>query len=66
MSDANIMRCPHCHHVGEFLWVGYGRDWVVCGQCQRRLHWEEVQIRWLVDDEELWIPGGSQVSGAYH
>ncbi len=67
MSDQkNVMRCPHCSHVGQCVWVGYGRDWVMCELCQRRILWEEVETRWLVDDEEIWIPGGAEFAGAYH
>jgi hypothetical protein len=65
MCKENTMRCPHCHNVGACVWVGFGKDWVLCQFCQRRIRWTEVQARYLVSDEDAWSPG-PQKAGAYH
>lgn len=63
----NVMRCPHCRHVGKCVWCGYGnKHSVVCERCQRRIRWEEVETTWLLDDDDPWILSAMQVSGAYH
>lgn len=66
MKEENVMRCPHCREVGKCVWTGYGRNWLICENCQRRIGWEELQIGWLLDDEDLWVPGGERTAGGYH
>jgi hypothetical protein len=53
MCKETAMRCPHCHNVGVCVWPGYGRDWVICPYCQRRVRWTEVQAKYLVEDEDV-------------
>jgi hypothetical protein len=68
MCKENIMRCPHCHGVGPCVWVGFGKDWVLCQHCQRRVCWSELELADLVDDgdeEEVWVPG-PQKQAAVH
>ncbi len=48
------MKCPHCDRIGKCVWVGFGKDWVVCQYCQRRSRWLEVQRNWLVTRQEAW------------
>jgi hypothetical protein len=65
MEREQIMRCPHCHNVGACVWVGFGKDWVICQFCQRRVRWTEVQAKYLVDDKDDWMRGPQKVV-AYH
>ncbi|NIR43725.1 MAG: hypothetical protein GWN99_07165 [Gemmatimonadetes bacterium] len=65
MCEEKIMRCPHCHNVGPWVWVGFGKDWVLCQFCQRRIRWAEVMAEHLVGESEHWTPA-SQKTGAYH
>jgi hypothetical protein len=64
MCKEKDMRCPHCRNVGACVWVGYGKDWVICQFCQRRIRWTEVQAKYLVEDGDSWQP--SQKAAAYH
>lgn len=48
MERDESMRCPHCSNVGPCIWVGYGRDWVICSHCQRRVRWSEARLSDLV------------------
>jgi hypothetical protein len=66
MEREHIMRCPHCHNVGACVWVGFGKDWVICQFCQRRVRWTEVQAKYLIDDDdEDWMRGPQKVV-SYH
>jgi hypothetical protein len=65
MSRTKLMRCPHCRNVGECVWVGFGRDWVLCQHCQRRVRWSEVMSKYLVSSEEEWKSSREKVA-AYH
>jgi hypothetical protein len=51
--------------VGACVWVGFGKDWVLCQFCQRRIRWTEVQAKYLVSEEEIWSPR-PQKAQAYH
>ena len=67
MRDQKMMRCPHCDHVGECIWFGFGGDWVLCQHCQRQLRWVEVRRRWLVDAAEAWTRTADLVlEGSYN
>jgi hypothetical protein len=59
------MRCPHCHNVARCVWVGYGKDWVLCRHCQRRVRWLEVETKYLLRDENV-LGEGSHTEAAYH
>ena len=64
MCKEQIMHCPHCNNVGPCVWVGFGKDWVLCQFCQRRVRWVEVKAKHLVaDDKES---TSSQKAAAYH
>ncbi|UCF19164.1 MAG: hypothetical protein JSU87_14745 [Gemmatimonadota bacterium] len=65
MCHQTAMCCPHCHNVGVCVWPGYGKDWVICPRCQRRVRWTEVQAKYLVEDNEVGIPGTPKVP-AFH
>jgi hypothetical protein len=65
MSKTKFMRCPHCHKIGECVWVGFGRDWILCQHCQRRVRWSEVQAKYLVQSREEWAPNAQKLA-AYH
>ena len=64
-EEKSLMRCPHCGNVGPCVWVGFGKDWVLCQYCQRRVRWSEVQANYLVSEEDDWMPTPPKV-GAYH
>ncbi len=51
MTQDRLMFCPHCHNVSDCVWPGFGRDWVLCHHCQRRVRWTEVETRYLLRDE---------------
>ncbi len=65
-KEENVVRCPHCREVGQAVWTGYGRNWVVCERCQRRIRWEEIEMGWLLEDDDFWVPGVTQPAGAYN
>ncbi|MGD8869851.1 MAG: hypothetical protein PVI01_19680 [Gemmatimonadales bacterium] len=65
MPGTKLMRCPHCRNVGECVWVGFGKDWVLCEHCQRRVRWSEVMSKYLVSSEEEWKSSREKVP-AYH
>jgi len=64
-EEKSLMRCPHCGNVGPCVWVGFGKDWVLCQYCQRRVRWSEVQANYLVSEEDDSKPTPPKV-GAYH
>ena len=65
MCKETTMRCPHCHNVGSCVWPGYGKDWVLCQYCQRRVRWSEVLAKYLIEEDDAWIPGTPKVA-AFH
>lgn len=65
MSKEHLMKCPHCHHVADIVWIGYGKDWVMCHHCQRRIRWSEVEMKYLLRAEKL-SEAGEQKALAYH
>jgi len=50
MSNNKLIRCPHCHDVAEVVWIGFGKEWVMCDHCQRRIRWMEVETKYLLRD----------------
>ncbi len=54
MNEKKRMQCPHCEHVGEAIWLGFGNDWLICESCSNRIQWEEVRRSFLMADEDEW------------
>lgn len=65
MGKGTTISCPHCHNVGPCVWTGYGKNWVMCPSCQRRLRWTEVQALHLVESGAA-LSRGEQYSIGYH
>ncbi len=55
MSKQKPVQCPHCDHIGEVVWVGFASDWVICRDCQRKVHWHDVRRDLLVTDDDGWV-----------
>jgi len=64
MSGGRRIYCPSCRKVGPGVWVGYGRDWVLCSHCQRRVRWTEVEARQALGQEEE--PKAKRAAAGYH
>lgn len=62
-SDVRIC-CPHCRKAGAGVWLGYGRDWLLCSHCQRRVRWTELRAWQLIRDREE--PKLRQATVSYH
>lgn len=46
------MQCPHCHTVTDCVWIGFGKDWVLCHECQQPIRWAEVETQYLLREDE--------------
>lgn len=52
LKKQKLMRCPHCRNVSQCVWVGFGKDWILCQHCQRRVRWSEVQSKYLITSDD--------------
>lgn len=62
-SDEQTMCCPYCHQASPCVFVGFGKDWLVCSRCQRRIRWSEVRTAQLIQEAGK---KGESPARAYH
>ena len=50
MDEKRTIRCPYCQQASPCVFVGFGKDWLICSCCQRRIRWSEVRTVQLIQE----------------